>query len=71
MWPILYKYLISHGLTNLVEIDGLVYAPINDLVNSLVCCAAKFLGAVAAAALIAFCISWAIDFFRDHPPFGG
>lgn len=31
-----YNFLISRGITNLVEIDGLVYAPVQDLLLAFV-----------------------------------
>ena len=31
----IYNFLISHGLTNLIDIDGLVYAPVLDFLAAL------------------------------------
>ena len=28
-----YKYLLSHGVTNIIDIDGLLYAAVGDLLS--------------------------------------
>lgn len=33
MESIFYKYLISHGITNIIDVDGLLYAPLRDLMR--------------------------------------
>ena len=33
MDSIFYKYLIDHGITNLIEVDGLLYASLNELID--------------------------------------
>lgn len=32
----LYDFLISHGVTNLIDVDGLVYAPVEDLLSAFI-----------------------------------
>ena len=33
MYQPIYDFLISRGLTNLIDIDGLIYAPVTDLLR--------------------------------------
>lgn len=36
MYQPLYDFLISHGVTNLIDVDGLVYAPVEDILTLLI-----------------------------------
>lgn len=36
MFQPLYDFLISHGVTNLIDVDGLVYAPVEDILPLLI-----------------------------------
>lgn len=52
MESIFYKYMISHGITNIVDIDGLLYAPLNDLMRF--CWKAGVASLIAAVLVIVF-----------------
>ena len=36
MLQLIYDFLISHGVTNLIDVDGLVYAPVEDILPLLI-----------------------------------
>lgn len=55
MYSILYKYLIELGITNQVDIDGLLYIPLVD--------AARFCDRFVVICTIAFILLPIIDIF--------
>lgn len=59
MLHFLYNFLISHGLTNLIDIDGLIYAPVLDLLLFFIRCGflAALLGLVLVVVLCWLCQS--------------
>lgn len=56
VWP----DVTRHGITNLIEVDGLVYAPVKELCSAF--------GAVTVLSLVfaLVCCLWAVHYFRKY-----
>lgn len=63
MFQPIYNFLISQGVTNLVDIDGLVYAPVDDLLLAFIRFGflVALLGLVLVAAACYLCRSLKCD----------
>lgn len=70
MLSVLFKYVIENVVAYIVDIDGLLYAPVLDLRELFIRCLVNFALAAVVAALLAFGGSWAWYKFRNHPPRG-
>lgn len=83
MWSILFKYLVEKGVTNLIEVDGMVYAPVVDLwhffirisVDGLAMAATVLVSSVALVWACQKIAGWFIRLigdqnFDDHAPSG-
>lgn len=70
MTPYFIDKLPEYGITNLIEIDGLLYAPVSDLLAFFLKRTVYSAAIVAAAFLIVLGGSWLINKFRNHPPRG-
>lgn len=68
MESVFYKYLISHGINNLIEVDGLVYAAMPDILRLWASFAigGLIIGLAAGAALILAYIIYFIHRKKKH-----
>ena len=59
----IYNFLISHGITNLIDVDGLVYAPVEDLLLAFIRFGflAALFGLLLVAAVCCLCRSLNCD----------
>ena len=69
MNTVFYKYLISHGITNIVEIDGLLYAAVSELTDlHLSCYLIGFFNGIIVVSLLDLFLPKFVKFIRSIWP---